>query len=157
MAPQMTPTSAALAPVIPLSHVVSVLSSQAHGVPTTQMMMVPTIRDVRMGMMRIDFRDCIDFGRLIFLSCDAMTPERMPAMMPPMKPEPTLTASWPQMRPGAMPGRSAYDSAMNAERTGTMSPRPTPPILLRTSMTTLLACTEPAVVTEFIDSIVAIA
>ncbi len=48
-------------------------------------------------------------------------------MIPPIKPEPPLTASIPPIRPGVRPGRSAMEKAIKPASTGTISAKAEPP------------------------------
>ncbi|SAJ20277.1 Uncharacterised protein [Enterobacter cloacae] len=48
-------------------------------------------------------------------------------MIPPIKPEPVLTASIPPIRPGVRPGRSAMEKAIKPASTGTINANAEPP------------------------------
>ena len=108
----MTPSRITEPPLKPLSQFVSPEVMAASGLPRSRNINNPTTSDANSGMTTTGIRPrnhCGVFHRLIH---SAAKPAINPTTMPPMKPAPTINATAPAVKPGAMPGRSAIANAM---------------------------------------------
>jgi len=109
----MTPSSAAFAPLMLFSPLVSSSISQAIGLPKTTSIRKPATTLVNSGMTSTGIRPRAHAGTFRPASQCAITPASTPPRMAPMKPVcgvpscRTSLARPPITKPGAMPGRSA--------------------------------------------------